>query len=56
MRVRTRENGAIVVGVVVAIAAFVLLASFTGISPWLLYAVVFAVGVLLPLALTHAAE
>lgn len=56
MRVLTRENGAIVVGVVVAIAAFVLLTSFTDVSPWLLYAVVFAVGVLLPLALTRAAE
>lgn len=53
MRVLTRENGIITVSVVLAIVAFLLLTRFTDLSSWLVYAVVFALGVLLPLALTR---
>lgn len=52
MRLLTRENGIIAASVIVAILAFVLLVSFTDLSPWLVYAIVFAIGVALPLVLT----
>lgn len=52
MRVLTRENGTIAASVVVAVLAFVLLTTYTDLSPPLVYAVVFAIGVLLPLVLT----
>ncbi|MFB6172877.1 MAG: hypothetical protein ABEJ23_10105 [Haloarculaceae archaeon] len=56
MRVLTRENAVVAGSVVLAIVAFVLLTSFTALSPWLVYAVVFAIGVVVPLVLTRADE
>lgn len=47
MRFLAQENGTIAASAVVAVLAFVLLANFTELSPWLVYAVVFTIGVLL---------
>ena len=52
MRILTRENGVIATSVFVAVLTFILLTTYTGLSPLLVYAVVFAIGVLLPLVLT----
>lgn len=52
MRILTRENGVIAASVFVAVLTFILLTTYTGLSPLLVYAVVFAIGVLLPLVLT----